>query len=246
MEHSLHSNVTSLNEMLKGMTAMERIRWAINTYGSGAVLLSSMQKSASVIMHLFYKMKLDNAILFVDTGFHFRETLLLRDEIMLRYKLNIITLYPEQTPEQQEKCFGKKLYQDPDGQKKCCLMRKAEPYVCYMKNNTLKIAMIGLRRCEGGQRSKLEPLLRDPRIDGYALHPIFDWSEAQIESYLQENEVPVHPLHAKNYPSIGCECCTTPVKPGEDSRAGRWRHLNKLGSINSKYCNINFSDGSGI
>ncbi|MSS72597.1 MAG: hypothetical protein EXS64_14050 [Candidatus Latescibacteria bacterium] len=80
----------------------------------------------------------------------------------------------------------------------------------------------------------------------YTLHPIFDWTDEQVDRYLKENDVPTHPLHERNYPSIGCECCTTPVAPGEDPRAGRWRHLREPGDDGPKYCNINFSDGSGI
>jgi len=246
MEQTIQLDIVSINRKLKNFSALERMQWAIDNFGKDAILLSSMQKTASVLMHCFYTMKLENHILFVDTGYHFSETLQLRDEFVLRYKLNIVTLYPELTVEQQENRYGKKLYQYIDGQKECCRIRKEFPYLDYMKNNSLKLAMVGLRLSEGGRRTKLEPLLRDPRIDGYALHPIFDWSDEQIESYLLENDVPIHPLHNKNYPSIGCECCTTPVQPGEDPRSGRWRHLNESSDTGPKYCNINFSDGSGI
>ncbi|MDQ1272523.1 MAG: phosphoadenosine phosphosulfate reductase [Planctomycetota bacterium] len=246
MKHTIELDVIAANKQLQGLTAMERVRWAVETFGKDAVLLSSMQSSASVLMHYFYSMELENEILFVDTGYHFRETLQLRDEFMRCYKLNMVTLYPELTPEQQEKKFEKKLYLYADGQKECCRLRKTVPFISHMKQSGHKLAMVGLRRSEGGRRAKLFPLIQDPRIAGYTLHPIFDWTDEQIQTYLQQDDVPVHPLYKQNYPSIGCECCTTPVEPGEDPRAGRWRHLAKADDEGPKYCNINCSDGSGI
>ncbi|OGG55836.1 MAG: hypothetical protein A3F84_24805 [Candidatus Handelsmanbacteria bacterium RIFCSPLOWO2_12_FULL_64_10] len=239
-------DLAEVNETLRPLDAEGRIRWAVDAFGRNAVLLSSMQKTASALMHLFHRLRLDNEILFVDTGYHFRETLQLRDEFMRRYGLNIVTLYPEQTPEQQEKAFEKKLYLYVDGQKECCRLRKTAPYLDHMKQSGHRLTMVGLRRSEGGQRGQLEPLVRDPRIRGYTLHPIFDWTDDQVAAYLKAHDVPVHPLHARSYPSIGCECCTTPVHPGEDPRAGRWRHLRETGDDGPKYCNINFSDGYRI
>jgi phosphoadenosine phosphosulfate reductase len=239
-------DLAAVNKALQSLDAEGRIRWAVDTFGRSAVLLSSMQKTASVLMHLFHRLGLENEILFADTGYHFRETLQLRDEFVRRYRLNVLTLYPERTPEQQEKTFEKKLYLFVDGQKECCRLRKTAPYIDHMKQSGHRLTMVGLRRDEGGQRARLDPLTRDPRIQGYTLHPIFDWTDEQIEAYLKENDVPVHPLHARSYPSIGCECCTTPVAPGEDPRAGRWRHLREPGDDGPKYCNINFSDGYRI
>ncbi len=247
MKHNGNLDLAVANKLLQGLTASERIRWAVETIGQDAVLLSSMQSTASVLMHHFYILGLDNEILFVDTGYHFRETLQLRDEFMRRYKLNIITLYPELTPEQQEKKFGKKLYLYVDGQKECCHLRKTVPFINHMKHFGRKLVMVGLRRGEGGRRAQLNTLIQDPRTGGYTLHPILDWTDDQIQQYIQENDIPEHPLHKQNYPSIGCECCTTPVQPGEDPRAGRWRHLAGVcGEDGPKYCRLNYSDGSGI
>jgi phosphoadenosine phosphosulfate reductase len=228
------------------LSAEDRIRWAVDAFGPHAVLLSSMQKTASVLMHLFHRLGLENEVLFVDTGYHFRETLQLRDEFMRRYRLNLVTVYPDLTPERQEKTFERKLYLFVDGQKECCRLRKTVPYLDHMKRSGHRLTMAGLRRSEGGRRGRVDPLILDPRIQGYTLHPIFDWTDDRIEDYLRAHAVPEHPLHLRNYPSIGCECCTTPVAPGEDPRAGRWRHLREPGDDGPKYCNINFSDGSGI
>jgi phosphoadenosine phosphosulfate reductase len=239
-------DLNATNEKLRAMSAEERLGWARDTFGRDAVLLSSMQKSASVLMHMVHARSPELEVLFVDTGFHFRETLQLRDEFMRRYRLNLVTLYPDRTPEQQERSEGRKLFLFADGQKECCRLRKSGPFVDYMVRAGRKLAMVGLRRADGGRRAGLEPLVRDPRFGGYTLHPIHDWADDRIEAYLKECEVPHHPLHGMGYPSIGCEPCTTPVGPDEHPRAGRWRHLREPGDDGPKYCQINFSDGAGI
>ena len=236
----------SVNQNLQNQTAEGRIRWAVDTFGPGAVLLGSMQKTASVLMHHFYRMGLNNEILFVDTGYHFPETLQLRDQLMRRYKLNIVTLYPALTPEQQEKMYEKKLYLYVDGYKECCRMRKTVPFINHMKQQNHRLTMVGVRSGEGGQRAGLGLVVPDQRTHGYTLHPIYDWTDDKVETYLKENDVPVHPLHGQGYPSIGCECCTTPIKPGEAPRTGRWRHLREPGKEGPKYCNILLMDGAGI
>ena len=125
-------SIEEANEFLKGKTALERVAYGIEKFGRKAVLLSSMQKTASVLMCFFHKLGVDNEILFVDTGFHFHETLALRDEFMRRYKLNIVTLYPALTPEQQEEKYSYKLYRTMEGQPVCCDLRKGEPFIGYI------------------------------------------------------------------------------------------------------------------
>jgi len=117
-------NLDEANRTLSGKSVFERVVYGIERFGQSAVLLSSMQKTASVLMHCFYKLGLENEIVFVDTGFHFHETLRLRDEFMRKYKLNIMTVYPEMTPEQQESEHTCKLYKTQHGQPVCCALRK--------------------------------------------------------------------------------------------------------------------------
>ncbi len=239
-------DVIKTNEKLESMLALDRVAWAAETFGTSAVLLSSMQKTASVLMHLFHRLGLENEILFVDTGFHFHETLETRDLFMRRFKLNIVTLYPQYTPLDQEERYGHKLHMFVDGQKECCRLRKEEPFVAHVREHHQNLVMIGLRRAEGGHRGDLEVLSKDPRVDGYAMRPIVDWTDEQIAAYIEEHDLPTHPLHAQDYPSIGCACCTTPVESDEDPRAGRWRHLREAGDDGPQYCGINFTDGAGI
>lgn len=239
-------DLTQANERLASMTAKERIRWAVDTFGDRVLLLSSMQKTAVVLMHMFHELGLTNEVLFVDTGYHFFETLRMRDEYMRRFHLNLITLYPASTTEEQEALYGAKLFNSVAGQPECCRMRKEAPLLAHLSTKQAPVLVNGLRRAEGGKRANIKALGPDRRTNGYQLSPIFDWTTADVQAYIAEHDLPMHPLHGQGYPSIGCYPCTTPVQPGEDERAGRWRHLRVLTEEAPQYCNINFSDGGGI
>ena len=233
--------------VLEPLGTKERILWAAKTFSDDLVLLSSMQKTAVVLMHLFHELDLPNEILFLDTGYHFFETLRMRDEYMRRFRLNVVTLYPEITIEEQEGKFGKKLFTCTDGQPECCRLRKEAPLLEYLARKTSPVVVNGLRRAEGGRRGNLVALTADPRTGGHQLSPLFDWTDDDVAAYIAEHDLPLHPLYAQNYPSIGCYPCTTPIRPGEDPRAGRWRHLRPPdGAAGPKYCNVNFTDGGGI
>lgn len=240
-------DIAAANEILGPLNAEQRVRWAIETFGPSVVLLSSMQKTAVVLMHMFHKLEADNEVLFVDTGYHFFETLRMRDEYMRRFGLNLVTLYPTSTIEEQETLFGSKLFSTIAGQPECCRMRKEAPLLAHLATKHRPVLVNGLRRAEGGRRAHLKPLTADLRTGGYQLSPLFDWGGDEIGAYIAANDLPIHPLHEKSYPSIGCYPCTTPVAPGEDPRAGRWRHLRgKDSEQNPAYCGVNFTDGAGI
>ena len=166
---------------------------------------------------------------------------------MRRYRLNLVTLYPALSIEEQEAKYGKKLFTCADGQPECCHLRKEAPLLAYLKDRQHPVVANGLRRSEGGRRALLQPLTADPRTGGYQFSPLFDWTEAAIHEYIATHALPVHPLYDQGYASIGCYPCTTPVQPGEDPRAGRWRHLRPAETDEGpKYCNVNFTDGGGI
>lgn len=235
------------NAALGPLSALDRIRWIIEANAGEVVLLASMQKTAVVLMHLFHRLGLENEVLFVDTGYHFIETLKMRDEYMRRYRLNLVTLYPTSTTEEQEQLHGGKLFSTVAGQPECCRMRKEAPLLAHLQTKRAPVLVNGLRRVEGGRRGNLKPLAEDRRTGGYQLSPLYDWTDADVQAYIADHGLLVHPLHAAGYPSIGCSPCTTAVQPGEDARAGRWRHLRVLkGNSEPAYCGINFSDGSGI
>src|SRR5262252_4863840 len=102
MGQDIRIDCAAANAALEPLGAVERILWAVERFSDDVVLLSSMQKTAVVLMHMFHRLGLANEVLFVDTGYHFFETLKMRDEYMRRYRLNLVTLYPASTIEEQE------------------------------------------------------------------------------------------------------------------------------------------------
>lgn len=229
------------------LDALERIRAIDDAYGDKALQLASMQKTSCVIMHMIHRLKARTVILFVDTQFHFKSTLDLRDEYARRYDLNFVTVAPKFTPAEQRHWYGRQLYQYVDGQPECCELRKEQPFLKFAREHGIQATIAGLMRDEGGARGKIEPIVADPRIGATTFHPIFDWTYDQLEDYIREHDLPVHPLYERNFLSIGCAQCTTAVRAGEGRRAGRWRHLRSDDGHQPQYCNINFSDlGGGI
>jgi phosphoadenosine phosphosulfate reductase len=237
----------AIHATLAPLSADRRVAWAATAFGDELVLLSSMQRTAVVLMHMFHTLGLRNEILFLDTGYHFPETLQMRDETMQRWGLNVVTLYPELSAEAQEAQYGRKLFNFVDGQPECCRLRKEEPLLRHLATKKQPVSATGLRRAEGGRRANVLALSADPRTGGYSFAPLFDWKNEDVEAYIAKNGLPVHPLYERSFRSIGCYPCTTPVAPGEDDRAGRWRHLRKPEAEDApQYCRINFSDGDGI
>lgn len=220
---------------------MDRVKVIYDLHGSKAIQLASMQKTAGVIMHLIYRAKVDIPILFFDTQLLHQETYDIKNKFQERYGLDIRTIKPELTPEQQADVHGKELWLTKPGQIQCCGMRKEQPLLKAIKDIGATASLAGLTRKEGGARANLEPVDRDPR-NGLALYyPIFDFNNAKIHDYNTEHDVPIHGLYEKNFLSIGCAPCTTPVLPGEDARAGRWRHLREEGETHA-YCGMNYAD----
>lgn len=235
-------DIDSVNAQLEGKPPREIIQWAYETFGDGLGMLSSMQKTASAMMHILYELgRTDVEIMFVDTQYHFPETLQLRDEFIEKFGLNIKTYYPEQTPEEQFRQYGRELYLKDGDYQLCCEMRKEKPFL--KAAQPFNALLSGLMRSEGGARKNIPVVSVDPRIDGYRIHPLHTWTSEDVEAYLAANQVPVHPLHDQGFPSIGCSTCTTAVRPGEDERAGRWRHIREQRGTDEKlYCGINFTD----
>ena len=193
----------AMNAELAALPAIERASYGVDKFGEGAVLVVSMQKTASVLVHFFHRLGLENEVVFVDTGYHFHETLALRDELMRRYRLNLVTVYPALTPEQQEAAHGCKLWRSVAGQPRCCEARKTVPFLDRMRRMGHRCAFGGLRRAEGDARANLDFVVADPRFDGVRINPLLDWTGQQVDAYLAEHGVPSHPLHARGYPSIG-------------------------------------------
>jgi phosphoadenosine phosphosulfate reductase len=232
------ADLNDLNQTFEERTPQELILWAREVFGQRIAALSSMQKAGNVICHMLHSLQLEMPVLFVDTGVLFQETLDTRDRLAREYGLNIVTLKPRQTMEQQTAELGV-LYLTPEGQQQCCDLRKTEPLLSVTGRYD---ALIGsLRRSDGGKRETCPILAVDSRMNCVRINPLVNLTSEQLEQYIAEHQVIVNPLHAQGYATIGCNRCTTPVLPNEPRRAGRWRHLGPW----SMYCGINPTDLDG-
>ncbi len=229
------ADLIDLNHRFEERTPQELLQWAHELFGDRLAALSSMQRAGSVICHMLHTIPIRIPVLFVDTGVLFEESLETRDRIAQEYNLQIRTLTPEKTMEEQTAELGV-LYLSPDGQKQCCELRKSAPLDAVRDDYD---ALIGsLRRADGGQRGSCPIVSVDPRLNVLRINPLVNFSDEQMDAYVAEHDVIINPLHHQGYATIGCNRCTTPVMPGEPRRAGRWRHLGPW----SVYCGINPTD----
>jgi phosphoadenosine phosphosulfate reductase len=218
----LQDIVDSAAHALEGASALEVIRWASATFGDRICLTSSMSDAA--LIHLVSKVKPGIDVLFVDTGYHFAETIGTRDAVEAVYPVNVINVTPTRTVEEQERDLGPRLYgRNPD---LCCHLRKVEPLGRALEGYMAWFS--GIRRDETASRKDRRVVEWDRKRGMVKVNPILDWSEADMDNYMADNGVLINPLHYDDYPSIGCEPCTARVAPGEDPRSGRWAGMGKV------------------
>lgn len=227
------NDLEPLNARFRDASPEALLRFARDTFGERAALLSSMQRAGTALCFLAERAGLAFDVLFVDTGVLHQETLATRDELARTHRhLRVVTLAPERTFAAQTKDEGL-LYLSREGQERCCDLRKSAPLHA-MKGRY--DALIGaLRQGEGGARSRVQPFGLDPEMNALRVHPFASLSEEALARMIEaEPGIVVNPLHAMGFPTIGCFPCTTPVRPDEPERAGRWRHLAGV-----EYCGIN-------
>jgi len=197
------------------------IEWAAATFGERFCVTSSM--GDAVLAHLASKVVPGIDVVFLDTGYHFIETIGTRDAVAATLDVNVVTVTPQQTVEEQDAAYGKDLYKtDPD---LCCQLRKVKPLAESL--SAYDAWATGLRRAETRNRVIAPVIGWDAKKGKVKVSPMARWSDEQVERYIAENGVLVNPLVYDGYPSIGCAPCTRRVAPGEDPRSGRWAGMNK-------------------
>ncbi len=201
-----------LNREFEHAPASKIIGWAVEAFGPHLCLTASM--TDAVLIDLAVKADPAIEVVFIDTGYHFPETLETVETVRRRYGLNMkIMTAPENT---------ELLWQtDPDN---CCSALKVQQLERALAGKAAW--MSGLRRDEADTRSSALVVGRDLR-GLVKINPIATWTDLDVESYIAEHDVPVNPLLDQGYPSIGCMPCTQPVAPGDDPRAGRWAGRDK-------------------
>lgn len=206
---------------LEGASAEEIMGWAVHTFGSSFAVTCSMQDA--ILVDLAARVASGVDVLFLDTGYHFAETIQTRDTVAATYDVNLITLTPRLTVAEQDARYGAKLHdRDPDS---CCGMRKVEPLEEALQRYAAWAT--GLRRVDSLTRAEIPVVSVDERRAKLKVNPLAAWSDADVDAYIAKHHVVVNPLLHAGYPSIGCAPCTRAVADGEDRRAGRWASSGK-------------------
>jgi phosphoadenosine phosphosulfate reductase len=203
-------------EELEDASAEDVIRWATDTFGDRICVTSSM--TDAVIIHLASSIRPGIDVVFLDTGYHFPETIGTRDAVSAVYPVNLINVTPSRTVAEQDAELGPRLYgRNPD---LCCHLRKVEPLERALKGYDSWIT--GVRREETLSRRSTRVVEFDEKRQKVKVNPIVAWTSEQVDEYIAENGVLVNPLVYDGYPSIGCRTCTSRVADGADPRSGRW------------------------
>ncbi len=206
---------------LADASAEEVIRWATDTFGDRICITSSM--TDAVIIHLASAVKPGIDVVFLDTGYHFPETVGTRDAVDVVYPVRMLNITPSRTVAEQDAELGPRLYgRNPD---LCCYLRKVEPLERALKNYDAWIT--GVRRDETNSRRSTKVVEWDDRREMVKVNPIVGWSGKQVDEFIAEQGVLVNPLVYDGFPSIGCATCTARVEPGADPRSGRWAGTGK-------------------
>lgn len=204
-----------------GRVALSRevVAWAHQAFGDDVTAASSM--GDEVLVELIAQTEPDLDVFFLDTGFHFQETIDTRDHYAGRVRLR--TVLPLLTVEEQNREHGERLFdRDPD---RCCAIRKVEPLNRALTGRHAWIT--GMRRVDAPTRTDITLVGWDDKRGMVKINPIAAWDDDDVDRFAFEEDVFLNPLRERGYPSIGCAPCTRPVAEGEDPRAGRWAGKNK-------------------
>jgi phosphoadenosine phosphosulfate reductase len=215
-EEELRALAEQAGRNLEEADALEILRWAAETFGPRLCVASSMEDA--LVAHLASRVFPGIDVVFLDTGYHFPETIGTRDAVAAVMDVNVITLMPRQTVAEQDAEYGEKLHdRDPD---LCCALRKVRPLDEGLRGYQAWVT--GLRRDESPTRAGTPVVGWDAERRKVKVAPIARWSHDDVDAYIAEHGVLTNPLLMDGYASIGCAPCTRRMLEGEDARAGRW------------------------
>ncbi|MDK2971982.1 MAG: phosphoadenosine phosphosulfate reductase [Candidatus Sumerlaeota bacterium] len=233
--------IERLNAEFETAEAQDILRWAIETYSPRIAVTSSFGASSGAILHMISQIDRNVPVVFLQTHYHFAETLKLRDEIADRYGLtvenweawggrpNFLNHYPDDLNKQE----GLEGYAIPEaaagkvhtGIDLCCWINKVEPLQRALRN---RLAYITALRRDGGsevrKRTRILEVYKRPDTGEFQVkvNPMANWDKKRMWRYIHDNDIPVHELWSSGYKSIGCAPCTLPSGNDGDERSGRW------------------------
>lgn len=196
-----------LSAQFEHLPASAVVAWARDAFGGRLVLASSFQDC--VLIDIVTRVDPDVEVVFLDTGYHFSETLRFVQEVRARYRLNLRIIRPLVDVDEW-----------PCGSERCCEVRKVEPMGRALEGK--RAWMTGVRRAEAPTRSATPILGLDESRGLVKVNPLAGWTDRDVAGYVADHDLPTHPLINRRYLSIGCAPTTGPVVPGADPRSGRW------------------------
>ena len=218
---ALHAQAEELNRELAAMDADGRLRKAHELFGEELIATTSFGRDAALLLHHLHRLHIPIRVFFMDTGFHFPETLAYRDVLTKEFGLRLHTVSSD-NPERRKYAVmenGELRITDTDA---CCGINKVEVQRHFLALPDVKAFLTGLRRDQSDTRKETPfAMVQRGRIK---IMPFADWPQEDVDLYLRLWETSEHPLAAQGYPSIGCSPVTCTRKPlaGEDARSGRW------------------------
>ncbi len=231
----MQPDLSRLNARYEG-DAEGALRVALSGALGKIAMVSSFGADSAVLLHMVAEIDRDVPVLFIDTLMLFEETLQYQHDLAEKLGLtDLRVIHPEAAALDAKDPFGMLHRADQDA---CCDLRKTRPLEQALKGFDGWIT--GRKRFQGGARKGIDLFEWDEAFRHLKVNPLSGWKAADLGAYMDEHALPRHPLVAKGYPSIGCAPCTSPVAPGEDPRAGRWRGTDK------DDCGIQIVDGRVI
>ncbi|MBL8062485.1 MAG: phosphoadenylyl-sulfate reductase, partial [Anaerolineales bacterium] len=215
--------IEALSNEFEAKTPQEIIQWAVGAYWPAIAMSSSFQTQSIPLLHMVTQIKRGIAVFFIDTGYHFWETLLFREKIASEWKINVIDLYREHRWDVFARQHIRTLpIDDPN---LCCYLHKVQPMQKALKD--VKAWISGIRRDQTSVRSHAKIL--ELQEDGLLkINPLLNWTKNDVKRYMEEHSLPSHPLYEKGYRSVGCAPCTIAIGVDDDERAGRWAGRGKV------------------
>ncbi|PHR91537.1 MAG: phosphoadenylyl-sulfate reductase [Robiginitomaculum sp.] len=222
--------LTETAQRFPDMNLSERLAKIRALVSGRIVFTSSLGAEDQAITHAIFSQKLDIEVVTLDTGRLFEESYDLWAETEKRYGQKIKSYAPDTS--ELETLIGTQgvngFFDSIEKRKHCCFVRKVVPLGRALEGASLWIT--GIRADQSAGRGNLAFFDTDAGHDVLKANPMLDWSVEQLDAYIETNDIPVNTLHARGFPSIGCQPCTRAVKPGEDARAGRWWWENENGN----------------
>ncbi len=214
-------DIEHFNRVFESASPQEILIWAWETFAPLVAATSSFQSQSVPLLHMIGRYTPAMPVLFLDTGFHFPETLAFRDQLILTLGIRVRNLSAT-APDDDARRRYKDLHRtDPD---LCCYINKVEPL--QRAKAGLRAWVTGIRRDQTEARHNT-PIISMERDGRYKICPMATWADRDVWRYINKHDLPVHPLLQQGYMSIGCAPCTRPVVAGEDYRAGRWAGQDK-------------------